>query len=112
MRKNVAVAVASGGARMQAHSFAATRFLVAAVVCAAGSYAADDVPMRAMRDELARSMKKLQLENLQKPYFIAYRMVENSGCTASASFGAIVLSTCQSAGESPVRRRNMGFEVR
>ena len=37
--------------------------------------AGDDV-MRAMRDELARSMRKLQLENLDKPYFVAYRVVE------------------------------------
>jgi hypothetical protein len=51
--------------------------------------------MRAMRDELARSMKKLQLENLQKPYFIAYRAVETSNCTTGASFGALINSNCE-----------------
>ena len=51
--------------------------------------AADDVVFKAMRDELARSMKKLQLENLQKPYFISYRAVETAGCSAQASFGAL-----------------------
>ena len=48
------------------------RALSAFLLTAAASFAADDVVMRAMRDELARSMKKLQLESLQKPYFIAY----------------------------------------
>src|SRR5215467_11077849 len=86
------------------------RALSAFLLTAAASFAADDIVMRAMRDELARSMKKLQLETLQKPYFVAYRMVENSGCGAIATFGALNSSNCDAAVES--RFRNLGVEVR
>ena len=51
--------------------------------------AADDVVMRAMRDELARSMKDLKLEKLEKPYFISYRVLDRSQLGASATFGAL-----------------------
>lgn len=51
--------------------------------------AQDDVLMRAMRDEMARSMKELQLENLEKPYFIAYRATERDNTSVAASFGAL-----------------------
>ena len=48
------------------------RWLAAALLLgSAPAFAADDDVMRAMRDELARSMRKLQLENLEKPYFVA-----------------------------------------
>src|SRR5215467_1933343 len=86
------------------------RALSAFLLTAATSFAADDVVMRSMRDEVARSMKKLQLESLQKPYFIAYRMVETSGCSAIATFGALNNSNCDSAAES--RFRNLSVEVR
>jgi len=86
------------------------RALSAFLLAAATSFAADDVVMRSMRDEVARSMKKLQLESLQKPYFIAYRMVETSGCSAIATFGALNNSNCDSAAES--RFRNLSVEVR
>ncbi len=51
--------------------------------------AQDDVIMKAMRDELARSMQQLQLENLEKPYFIAYRVMDSDHAGVSASFGAL-----------------------
>jgi predicted Zn-dependent protease len=51
--------------------------------------AQDDVVMKAMHDELDRSMKQLQLENLEKPYFIAYRVVDSESTGVSASFGAL-----------------------
>jgi hypothetical protein len=73
--------------------------------------AADDAMLRAMRDELARSMKKLQLEKLDKPYFIAYRMSETTMCSAAASFGALVNSSCQPP-ETTSRGRNLSVEVR
>src|SRR5260370_27824088 len=68
--------------------------------------------MRAMRDELARSMKKLQLENLQKPYFVAYRAVETANCNANASFGALIGSNCEAPGGTTGRTRNLSIEVR
>jgi len=51
--------------------------------------AQDDVLMRAMRDEMARSMKELQIPSLERPYFIAYRAVERDNTSVGASFGAL-----------------------
>jgi PmbA/TldA metallopeptidase C-terminal domain len=68
-------------------------------------FAQDDVILRAMRDELDRSMKKLKLENLEGPYFIAYRIQERSGIHASATAGSLLGS-----GES--RNRMLTVEMR
>jgi predicted Zn-dependent protease len=89
----------------------ATALLTAAFFTAYPASAAEDAIQRAMRDELARSMKKLQLENLDKPYFVAYRMVDSSGCAASASFGALIGSGCEPPGTA-ARNRSMTVEVR
>jgi hypothetical protein len=62
--------------------------LLAAAASLAALHAQDDVVMKAMRDEMARSMKELTLENLEKPYFIAYRVVDNDTTGVAASFGA------------------------
>jgi hypothetical protein len=51
--------------------------------------AQDDVVMKAMHDELDRSMKQLQLEKLDKPYFISYRVVDSENTNVAASFGAL-----------------------
>ena len=69
------------------------------------AFAQDDVLLRAMRDELARSMEQLQLEKLEKPYFIAYRVTEKNSAEATASFGALLSS-------SSVRSRFLAVEVR
>jgi hypothetical protein len=92
------------------------RVLTAALLGAAllgqrHALAADDVVMRAMRDELARSMKKLQLENLQKPYFIAYRAVEFTSCATGASFGALINSNCEPV-SGRANSRQLSVEVR
>ena len=55
--------------------------------------AQDDVVMNAMRDEMARSMKQLTVENLEKPYFISYRVVDSDNVSVAASFGALNHST-------------------
>jgi hypothetical protein len=55
---------------------------------------------RAMRDEMARTMAKLQLAELDKPYFVAYRVREGSGVSASASFGALNSSGVDRLGRS------------
>jgi hypothetical protein len=51
----------------------------------------DDVVMNAMRDEIARSMKKLRLENLETPYFISYMVYDVNSTSASASFGSLIV---------------------
>ena len=43
-----------------------------AALCAPPARAGEDVPTRAMKDELARSMAQLALPGMEKPYFIAY----------------------------------------
>ncbi|HEY2165258.1 MAG TPA: metallopeptidase TldD-related protein, partial [Gemmatimonadaceae bacterium] len=50
----------------------------------------NDVVVRAMRDELARSVQQLRLDTLPKPYFIAYRVTEGQGEGASARLGSLV----------------------
>jgi predicted Zn-dependent protease len=68
---------------------AVASLLLVALACALPARAQDDVVMKAMRDELDRSIKQLQLENLEKPYFIAYRVVDSESTGVSASFGAL-----------------------
>ena len=87
------------------------RMIAVSLLTASVALAADSAIVRAMRDELARSMKKLQIENLDKPFFVAYRVVENSGCSASASFGALIGSSCEPPGTA-IRTRSMTVEVR
>lgn len=61
----------------------------AALLALSTARAQDDVPMRAMRDELARSMSQLQLQGMERPYFIAYRMDDVEGATISAVLGSL-----------------------
>jgi len=68
-------------------------------------WAQDDVVIKAMRDELDRSMKQLQLENLEKPYFISFRVVDSDRTNVSASFGAL-------SDSSENRSRTLTVEVR
>ena len=56
---------------------------------AAPAFSQEDIVTKAMRDEMARSMKKLQLENLEKPYFISYTVADLNSAAASASFGSL-----------------------
>ena len=65
-----------------------------------------DAMLRAMRDELARSIQQLRLDTLAKPYFIAYRVTESRGEGASARLGSLL-------GENAGREnRLMQVEVR
>ena len=65
-------------------------FLLAAWLLPVSAPAADDVVMKAMRDELNRSMRQLQLEQLEKPYFISYRVQDRTSLDTSATFGALL----------------------
>lgn len=59
--------------------------------------AEDDVVLKAMRDELERSMQKLQIEQLEKPYFIAYTVQEGTTRTVTGSLGSLLASAEQRA---------------
>lgn len=51
-----------------------------------------DPVMRAMADELQRSVEELQFRDLEKPYFIQYVIVDQEQYQASATFGALTAS--------------------
>jgi len=53
---------------------------------------ATDPVLRAMKDELQRSVKELQFKDLDKPYFIQYTIMDEDEFSAEATFGAIVSS--------------------
>jgi len=65
-----------------------------------------DVVLRAMRDELARSMAQLRLDTLRRPYFIAYRVDELTAVGAAATRGSLV-----SSGEEHTRRLSVELRV-
>lgn len=65
------------------------------------------VVSRAMRDELARSMEKLRLPQLDKPYFIAYRVHEARGLEAAATCGSLLTSS-----DDDSRLRTLAVELR
>ena len=67
----------------------------------------DDVVMRAMRDELTRSMSQLRLQQMEKPYFIAYRVQDIAQQQISATLGSLT-----NTGGTPVRNRLIGVELR
>lgn len=82
-------------------SMAISGFVLLGVV----AWAQDDVPMRAMKDELARSVTQLQLQKMDKPYYLAYRMSEINQSTIAAMLGSLTE-------EQPSRVRLIGVEVR
>ena len=65
----------------------------------------NEVLLQAMRDELARSMQSLSMEDMGKPYFLAYRVDETEGFRVSARFGAVDSSW-------PSKRRSLSVELR
>jgi predicted Zn-dependent protease len=79
--------------------------LVLALVLAGWAQAQDDVPMRAMKDELARTLSQLQLQKMDKPYFVAYRMDDVNRTVVSAMLGSLT-------NQQPSRMRLVGVEVR
>ena len=56
----------------------------------ADNVAGDSVLMQALRDEMARSMEQLTLQDAQPPYFLAYRVFEMATGSASASLGGLL----------------------
>ena len=66
----------------------------------------NDNVFRAMRDEMARSMEKLRMDALDKPYFLNYEVIEGRSLGITASFGAI-----ESEYTSPYRRLKVDLRV-
>ena len=69
------------------------------------AHADEDALMQALRAELERSIDELQMEDMEKPYFVAYTVHDAERRGAGASFGALLPS-------SESRSRRLGVEVR
>jgi hypothetical protein len=63
--------------------------LASAQVRADDPQASDDV-VRALRDEVKRSLEGLSLPGAKKPYYLAYRASEGNDVRVAASFGALI----------------------
>lgn len=69
-----------------------TAFLLITALCARAALAAlpaDDKVFAAMKDEVARSMAKLDMDKLGKPCFLAYHVEDGHFFRVAASFGAV-----------------------
>lgn len=64
-----------------------------------------DKTLYAMRDELARSMTRLEIPGREKPYYIQYRLLDVHMRTISASFGSLL-------GSDESKNRFMSVDVR
>jgi TldD protein len=64
-----------------------------------------DPVMKALGDELNRSMVELRLNNLDKPYFIQYIVLDEDEFAARATFGALAQAT-------PTKQRLINTQVR
>ena len=89
----------------QALSFVTAGVTLALGIPATADDDADDVLLGAMRDELRRSMENLSMQDMGKPYFLAYRIDEVEGFRVSARFGALDRSV-------PSKRRSLSVELR
>ncbi|MCU0723520.1 MAG: TldD/PmbA family protein, partial [Planctomycetes bacterium] len=58
----------------------------------------EDVVLRAMKDEMARSQERLRLGDMEKPYYLAYTAESGTVFAAGAVLGAT-----SGGGEGPVR---------
>jgi TldD protein len=65
----------------------------------------NDETLRAMHDELERSRNRLQLQGVEKPFYIEYRLLDLDVRSVTATFGALVSSTT-------TRNRFMDVNVR
>jgi len=86
-------------------SMIAKAMVCAALLAGLIAQAQDDVAMRAMKDELARTMSQIHLQGMEKPYFVAYRMDNLSRSAMSASLGSLTQ-------DSPGQVRVIGVEIR
>lgn len=72
---------------------------------AAVSTAADSILMRALKDEMGRTLSRLRMDDLEKPYFVSYTVRDLRRTTLRCDFGGLVTS-------SAVRDRSLKADVR
>lgn len=57
--------------------------------CAFPAAAGEDAVLKAMNDEMKRTMDRLKMDNLDKPYFASYYVVDSTENAFSAVFGSL-----------------------
>jgi predicted Zn-dependent protease len=67
--------------------------------------AQQDAVMKAMQDELGRSMSQLRMAAMEKPYFLGYRLDDLDDTTVAASLGSVTQNQA-------IHRRLLGVELR
>ena len=82
-------------------------FVAGPLIIASVAQAQTDNVSRAMSDELTRSMSLLQLKQMEKPYFLAYRVQDVTQHEASATLGSLTTSS-----GDPSHNRVLGVELR
>jgi hypothetical protein len=75
------------------------------------AFGQEDVVVKAMRDELARSMAGLRMENLEKPYFISYRVDDADAGVVSATLGQLTASNFGRSRALSVQVRVGGYQL-
>ncbi len=66
-----------------------TLLFCALITTARAANPADNVLLRALKEEMERSKAKLKMDNVAAPYYIEYRVTELEAFEASAAFGAL-----------------------
>lgn len=69
-----------------------------------------DVLIRAMEDEIGRSMTQLQLKELGKPYFVEYGVSDVESFVVSAKFGALLGSGSDNSRSASIQVRIGDYE--
>lgn len=69
--------------------FAVAILLLQTAVSEVQANSNDGSAMRAMRDEMKRTISQLQIENLEKPYYVEYSLVRKKSYAAKAENGAV-----------------------
>jgi TldD protein len=74
------------------NQIALTSFLTFSLVLVAVAQppANNDVVLKSMQDEMARSIDKLVIKGQEKPYFIEYEIIDAQTFTTTASFGGLL----------------------
>ncbi len=90
----------------------ATAALLVGLAAGPGAALADEgLLMRALDDELDRSMAELRIEGLERPYFIAYRVDDTELLSAAASFGSLLIGRAHRSRQLTVEVRVGGYEL-
>jgi TldD protein len=101
-----ALVLAAAGASAGAHADnPVARHSVAPVAQAPVPETEKDQTLRAMHDEMERARTRLQIEGVDKPYYVEYRLLDLDVKTITSSFGSLI-------GSNTNRNRFMSIDVR